>query len=136
MSIVRVNYASGAPMEAAVGYSRAVKIGNMIHVGGTTATDEEGTVHHVGDAYGQTKYVFEKMLEVVTRAGGSVEDVYHIRIFVTDISMGKDIATAYSEFFKPVMPLCTMMEVTKFFRPEQLVEIELDACIGARPEAV
>lgn len=132
MSLVRVNYASGAPMEESVGYSRAVKLGNVVHVGGTTATDSTGTVHFPGDAYGQTKYVLEKIVEVLGRAGATVEDVYNVRIFITDIAQGKDSVRAYSEIFKPIKPLCTMVGIDKLFRPEQLVEIEVDACIGAR----
>lgn len=132
MSHTRSNYASGAPMEEKVGYSRAVKIDDFVYVGGTTATTPEGEVLFPGDAYGQTKWVFEKALSVMAEAGAAAEDVFRIKIYITDISKGTDAIKAYSEFFKPVKPLCTMLEVSRFFRPEQIVEIELEAMIGAR----
>lgn len=126
----RVNIASGAPMEEKAGYSRAVKVGPFVYVGGTTSTHSDGTVEGVGDPYLQSKIIFEKIVEALGKAGAEPKDVTRVGMYVTDISMGKEVIRAYSEVFKPFKPACIMYEVVKFFRPEQLVEIEVDAILG------
>lgn len=130
----RINFASGAPMEEKVGYSRAVRIGDRVLVGGTTATNPDGTVEAPGDAYLQSKIVFQRMEEVLGRAGATLADVVSIHIFITDVSLAKDSIRAYSEFFKPYKPLCTMVGISALFRPEQIVEIEAEAIIGSAPK--
>jgi enamine deaminase RidA (YjgF/YER057c/UK114 family) len=127
----RQNFSSGAPFEEKVGYSRAVKVGNMVFVGGTTSTNSEGVVEGAGDAYLQTKIVLQKIEAVLTRAGARVSDVVRVRFYVTDITFGQEYLRAYSEWFKTVKPVITMAEVKALARPEHLVEIEAEAVIGS-----
>lgn len=125
----RINYSSGAPLEEKVGYSRMVKIGNSVHIGGTTSVQPDGTVY--GDTpYEQTKYVLEKQIKLLEQAGAKKEDVYRVFIYCTDISKGSEICSAYSEFFHDIKPLNTMVEISHLNRPTQYVEIEMDAEIG------
>ena len=127
----RENFSSGAPFEEKVGYSRAVKVGNMVFVGGTTSTNSEGVVEGAGDAYLQTKIILQKIQEVLMQAGARVPDVVRVRFYVTDISKGQEYLRAYSEWFKNIKPTITMAEVKALARPEHLVEIEADAVIGS-----
>ena len=127
----RENFSSGAPFEEKVGYSRAVKVGNMVFVGGTTSTNSEGVVEGAGDAYLQTKIILQKIEEVLTRASARISNVVRVRFYVTDISKGQEYLKAYSEWFKNVKPVITMAEVTALARPEHLVEIEAEAVIGS-----
>lgn len=127
----RENFSSGAPFEEKVGYSRAVKVGNMVFVGGTTSTNSEGVVEGAGDAYLQTKIILQKIEEVLTRAGARISNVVRVRFYVTDISKGQAYLKAYSEWFKKIKPVITMAEVKALARPEHLVEIEADAVIGS-----
>ncbi len=126
----RQNFSSGAPFEERVGYSRAVKIGDLVIVGGTTSTNSSGEVEAPGDAYQQTRIIFEKIEDVLIRAGTTTDNVVRVRFYVTDISRGKEYLRAYSEWFKEVKPVITMAEVTALARPEHLVEIEVEAVIG------
>src|SRR5210317_554581 len=96
----RQNFSSGAPFEEKAGYSRAVRVGNMVFVGGTTTTNAEGEVEGVGDAYLQTKIILQKIEAVLKRAGARISDVVRVRFYVTDISLGQDYIKAYSEWFK------------------------------------
>ena len=127
----RDNFSSGAPFEEKVGYSRAVKVGNMVYVGGTTSTNSEGVVEGAGDAYLQTKVVFQKIEDALSRAGAKISEVVRVRFYVTDISKGQDYLRAYSERYKTVKPVITMAEVKALARPEHLVEIEAEAVIGS-----
>jgi len=127
----RDNFSSGAPFEEKVGYSRAVKVGNMVFVGGTTSTNSEGVVEGAGDAYLQTKIILQKIESAFTRAGAKLSEVVMVRFYVTDISRGQDYLRAYSEFLKNVKPAITMAEVKALARPEHLVEIEAEAIIGS-----
>jgi enamine deaminase RidA (YjgF/YER057c/UK114 family) len=127
----RDNFSSGAPFEEKVGYSRAVKVGNMVYVGGTTSTNSEGVVEGAGDAYLQTKVVFQKIEDALSRAGAKISEVVRVRFYVTDISKGQDYLRAYSEWYKTVKPVITMAEVRALARPEHLVEIEAEAVIGS-----
>ena len=127
----RDNFSSGAPFEEKVGYSRAVKVGNMVYVGGTTSTNSEGVVEGAGDAYLQTKVVFQKIEDALSRAGAKISEVVRVRFYVTDISKGQDYLRAYSEWYKTVKPVITMAEVKALARPEHLVEIEAEAVIGS-----
>jgi len=130
-NLKRVNYSSGAPLEETVGYSRAVKIGNMVFVGGTTSTNPEGVVEAEGDAYLQTKIVLEKIKSAFTKAGAKLSEVYRVRIYVTDISKSKEYMKAYSEYFKTIKPVTILAEVSALARPAHLVEIEAEAIIGS-----
>jgi enamine deaminase RidA (YjgF/YER057c/UK114 family) len=129
-SSVRQNISSGAPWEAIVGYSRAVRIGNHIWVSGTTATDENGAVVGVGDAAAQTRYALLKIGRALEEAGVSFADVVRTRIFVTDISNWEAVGRVHGEIFGAVRPAATMVEVSKLIDPAHLVEIEVDAFIG------
>lgn len=129
MELKRTNYSSGAPLEEKVGYSRMVKIGPYIKIGGTTSVQPDGTVY--GDnAYEQTKYVLEKQIKLLEEAGAKKEDVFSIFIYTTDIGEGGKICEAYSEFFHDIKPLNTMVEIARLNRPTQFVEIEMEAMIS------
>lgn len=120
---------SGAKWESIVGYSRAVKMGSRIIIGGTTAIDENSNVIGKDDAYAQTKYIFKKIEIYLEQFGASLENVVHNRIYVTHISLWEEIAKAHSEFFGKVKPCCTMIEVKGFISPDMLVEIETEALL-------
>lgn len=127
----RDNFASGAPFEEKAGYSRAVRVGSWVLVGGTTSTNPEGVVEGAGDPYEQTRIVLRKIEEALTRAGARVSEVVRVRMYVTDISQGRKILGAYSEWFKDVKPVLTVAEVSGLARPEHLVEIEAEAVVGS-----
>ena len=125
----RKNISSGAPWEAIVGYSRAVRVGPFVHVSGTTATNEAGKVVEKNDAFAQTLRIMQKVSSALTEAGSSMSDVVRTRIYVTDISKWEDIARAHSQFFGDIRPAATMVEVRRLIDDDMLVEIEVDAII-------
>jgi enamine deaminase RidA (YjgF/YER057c/UK114 family) len=125
----RTNYSSGAKWEDIVGYSRAVKIGNVIEVTGTVAVDENSQLVGGDSAYEQTRYVIRKIAAVLEKAGGGLKDVVRTRIFVTDISRWEEYGRAHGEFFRDIRPCTTMLEISKLISPEYLVEIEATAII-------
>ncbi len=129
MPIERTNYSSGSKWENIVGYSRAVKVGNVIEVTGTVASGDDGKVVGNNDAYTQTKYIYEKIQTVLKRAGAEMKDVIRIRMFVTDISRWQEYGKAHSEFFKEIKPCNTMVEVKALIEPDYLIEIEATAII-------
>jgi len=131
MNLERTNYSSGAPLEEKAGYSRVVKVGPFIYVGGTTSVQPDGSVFGENDGYGQTKYILEKMIKCVEQAGGKKEEVIRVKMYVTDMGRSKEYIQAYSELFKEVRPLCTLVGISALNRPTQLIEIEVDAVIGA-----
>ena len=125
----RINISSGAKWEDIVGYSRAVKIGNIIEVAGTTAVDEDGNTVGVNDPYEQTRYALSKIEKALQAAGATMKDVVRTRMFVTDISKWEDIGRAHGEFFREVKPTASMIEVKGLISPELLVEIEATAIL-------
>ncbi len=125
----RVNISSGAPWEAIVGYSRAVRVGNIIEVTGTVAVDDNGPVG-VGDAYEQTKFIIQKIEKVLAQAGANLTDVVRTRLFVTDIAQWEAYGKAHGEFFGEIRPCTTMIEVSRLIAPEYLIEIEATAILG------
>lgn len=127
----RQNFSSGAPLEDKVGYSRAVKVGNFVFVGGTTTTTPQGEVEAEGDAYRQTKIILQKIQKALQQAGSKLSEVYRVRIYVTDISKAQEYMKAYSEFFKEIKPVTILAEVRALARPAHLVEIEAEAIIGS-----
>ncbi|MBC7873730.1 MAG: RidA family protein [Ferruginibacter sp.] len=127
----RTNYSSGAKWEDIVGYSRAVKIGNIIEVTGTVAVDENNLPVAKDDAYGQTRFIIEKIEKVLERAGASLSDVVRTRMFVTDISRWEEYGKAHGEFFKTIRPCTSMIGVKELIAPEYLIEIEATAIITA-----
>lgn len=126
----RTNYSTGAKWESIVGYSRAVKIGNVVEVTGTVAVDDNSNLVGGNSAYEQTRFVIQKIETVLHRAGASLKDVVRTRIFVTDISRWEEYGRAHGEFFKDIRPCTTMVEVSKLISPEYLVEIEATAVIA------
>ena len=127
----RENISSGAPLEEKVGYSRAVKVGNFVFVGGTTSTNPEGLVEGEGDAYLQTKIILQKIEQALSKSGAKLSEVYRVRIYVTDIKKAQETMRAYSEFFKEIKPVTILVEISALARPAHLVEIEADAIIGS-----
>src|SRR5689334_7018078 len=126
----RTNYSSGAKWEDVVGYSRAVKIGNVIEVTGTVAVDENNNLVGGNSAYEQAKFVIQKIEKVLQKAGASLKDVVRTRMFVTDISRWEEYGKAHGEFFREIRPCTTMVEVSKLISPEYLIEIEATAIVG------
>ena len=127
--MARTNYSSGAKWEEIVGYSRAVRVGNMIEVTGTVAVDDDGNVSGGQDPYAQTKFVIQKIEKVLNTAGASLKDVVRTRMFVTDISKWEDYGKAHGEFFKDIKPCTSMIEISALIDPAFLIEIEATAII-------
>jgi enamine deaminase RidA (YjgF/YER057c/UK114 family) len=125
----RTNYSSGSKWEDIVGYSRAVKVGNVIEVTGTVASGDDGNVVGKDNAYEQTKFVYQKIEKVLKQAGAEMKDVVRVRMFVTDISQWQEYGRAHSEFFREIKPCNTMVEVSALIEPEYLIEIEATAII-------
>lgn len=125
----RKNYSSGAPLEDKVGYSRTVQVGPFIFVGGTTSVQSDGTVYGENDGYAQTKYILEKMLDCLAKAGGKPQDVVKVKMYATDMKRAQEYAKAYSEYFKEIKPLCTLVGIAELNRPSQLIEIEMEAVV-------
>ena len=125
----RKNITYGQPIEKEIGFSRAVRIGNIIAVTGCAPSAKDGSVHCPGDLYEQTKRSLEIIKDVVEQAGGKIEDVIRTRMFLTDISRWKEAAKAHGELFSEILPATTFVEVSGLINPEWLVEIEADAII-------
>jgi len=124
----RTNYSSGALWEGKVGYSRAVRAGNIIEVSGTVASDNDKVVAE-GDAYEQTKFALAKIESALINAGATLHDVVRTRMFVTDISRWEEYGRAHGEFFKSIKPATSMVEVSRLIDPRYLVEIEATAIV-------
>ncbi len=125
---MRTKISSGSPWEEIVGYSRALRVGNIIEVAGTTAMDGDVLIGS-GDIYAQTVFIIQKIEKALQEAGASLKDVVRTRMFVTDISQWEAVGRAHGEFFKNIKPVATMVEVNRLIHSELLIEIEATAIL-------
>ena len=129
----RINVASGVKWEDIIGYSRAVRMGNVIEVAGTTAVNEAGDLVGTDNPYEQTKFIITKIEKALITAGASLKDIVRTRIFTTDISRWEEIGRAHGEFFREIKPASTMVEVKALINPAMLVEIEATVILQENP---
>ncbi len=126
---MRKHFHSPSKWEKKVGYARAVRVDCFIEVSGTTATDGEGKTIEEGNAYGQARYVFQKIARAIEGLGGKLSDVTRTRMYVKNIDDWEEISQAHCEFFGEIKPAATMIEVSRFISPGILVEIEAQAIL-------
>ncbi len=126
---------SGSPYEKLFGFSRAVRVGDIIHVSGTAPMADDGSSVHLGNAYLQARRCLEIISKAIENAGGRLDQVVRTRVYVTDISKSDEVGRAHGEFFGDIRPASLMMQVSGFVRPEWLVEIEAECWAGPDDEA-
>lgn len=125
----RKNISSNTVWENAVGYSRAVRVGNQVFVAGTTSTDENGIVSGAKNPYAQTLQSLKNIEKALQQVGASLEHVVRTRIFVTNMAQSETIGKAHNEVFSKIRPATTMVQIQRLISPDMLVEIEADAVI-------
>ena len=134
----RVLVSNGNPMEAVVGFSRAVRVGPYISIGGTAPVDSEGKTVGIDDPAAQARRCLEIIKEALENAGSGMEDVVRTRVILTNIDDWKEVIEVRAEYFKDIRPVDTIMQVSRFVNPEWLVEFEVDAVVSdsSEPETV
>jgi len=135
MAFKRSLISNGNPMEKVIGFSRAVRVGPYITVGGTAPVGEDGNTVGIGDPAVQTRQCIKIIKSALEQAGSGLEDVIRTRILLTDINDWKAVAKVRAEYFKDIRPVDTVMQVSSFINPEWLVEIEADAVVGNTSES-
>jgi enamine deaminase RidA (YjgF/YER057c/UK114 family) len=125
----RHTHSTSAKWEPIIGYSRAVRVGNHVYIGGTTAFDETGAIVAPNDPYEQAMQCLRNIETALKAVGSRIEDVVRTRMYVTNIDQWQEVGRAHHHFFHAVRPVVTMVEVTRLISPEILLEIEVDAVI-------
>ena len=132
--MIKRRTSSGAPWEERYGYSRALRVGDLVYVAGTSATGSDGQPVAVGDPHGQTLFILRKTERALADVGASLADVVRARYYVTDIGDADAVGRAHADLLGAVRPAMTMAEVSGLMLPEHLVEIEVDAVVASNED--